>query len=187
VVCLCHNAALQASVQSFSGTLGKSKKAGVMAKLTYNLRCVNLKKINTTINHLHHHHQPQSTIHNLLPPTTTTIIIIIFIIFINRYVTLKSGEGVLRYHESHGAFSRCVRKRVCSRVKNVGHKLTVSSGAAPKGEVNLKTEFQGNRPIFIYLSRLTYSHPGYSVVPEPQRHNSLHGIELKFASRCSCA
>jgi hypothetical protein len=53
---------LQASNDSFSGTLGKSSKSGTMAKLTYNLR----------------------------------------------YVTLKSSEGVLRYHENHSAFSRCV-------------------------------------------------------------------------------
>jgi hypothetical protein len=44
--------------------------------------------------------------------------------------------------------------------------LTVSSGAEPKGELNLKTDFQG-----------------YSVVPEGQRLDGMHGIELKFTSR----
>lgn len=64
-----------------------------------------------------------------------------------RYVTLKGGELVLRYHENHGAFT---------------------GGAEPKGEVDLKACFQS-----------------YSVVPESQRYQGMHGIELKFTSRSS--
>jgi hypothetical protein len=92
---------VQVSGESFSGTLGKSTKDGLMAKLTYNLR----------------------------------------------YFTLKKSEGILRYHENHGAFT---------------------SGAEPKGALNLKTEFQS-----------------YSIVAEPQRYDKMHGLELKFTTRAS--
>lgn len=53
-----------------------------------------------------------------------------------------------------------------SCIENLRLYLTVRSGAEPKGELNLKTDFQG-----------------YSVFPEAQRLDGMHGIELKFTSR----
>jgi hypothetical protein len=53
-----------------------------------------------------------------------------------------------------------------SCIENQRLYLTVRSGAEPKGELSLKTDFQG-----------------YSVVPEGQRLDGMHGIELKFTSR----